>query len=76
MFKDVPGIWWGVLACGIVDLRKGIDGLAMIFWVKYRQNPFEKGTLFYSAVSGKTESRDFCGWVSVKSDVYDIIVMD
>ena len=29
-----------------VDLRKGIDGLAMIIGDKYKQNPFEKGTLF------------------------------
>lgn len=28
------------------DLRKGIDGLAMIIGDKYKQNPFEKGTLF------------------------------
>lgn len=35
-----------VLACGTVDLRKGIDGLAMIIGDKYKQNPFEKGTLF------------------------------
>ena len=35
-----------VLACGVVDLRKGIDGLAMIIGDKYKQNPFEKGTLF------------------------------
>lgn len=35
-----------VLACGTVDLRKGIDGLAMIIKDGYRQNPFEKGTLY------------------------------
>lgn len=35
-----------VLACGTVDLRKGIDGLAMIIGDRYKQNPFEKGTLF------------------------------
>ena len=35
-----------ILACGCVDLRKGIDGLAMIIGDKYKQNPFEKGTLF------------------------------
>lgn len=29
-----------------VDLRKGIDGLTMIIGDKYKQNPFEKGTLF------------------------------
>ena len=35
-----------VLACGTVDLRKGIDSLSMIIGDKYKQNPFEKGTLF------------------------------
>lgn len=35
-----------MLACGYVDLRKGIDGLSRIIGDKYHQNPFEKGTLF------------------------------
>ena len=35
-----------VLACGTVDLRKGINGLATIIGDRYGQNPFEKGTLF------------------------------
>lgn len=46
MLEDVPGIKRVVLACGTVDLRKGIDGLSMIIGDRYRQNPFEKGTLF------------------------------
>ena len=46
MLEDVLGIRRVVLACGTVDLRKGIDGLAMIIGDKYDQNPFEKGTLF------------------------------
>ena len=46
MLKDVLEIRRVVLACGTVDLRKGIDGLAMIIGDKYKQNPFEKGTLF------------------------------
>ena len=46
MLEDVAGIRKVVLACGTVDLRKGIDGLAMIIGDKYNQNPFEKGTLF------------------------------
>ena len=46
MLEDVAGIRKVVLACGAVDLRKGIDGLAMIIGDKYKQNPFEKGTLF------------------------------
>ena len=46
MLEDAAGIRRVVRACGIVDLRKGIDGLAMIIGDKYKQNPFEKGTLF------------------------------
>ncbi|MCQ2602139.1 MAG: IS66 family insertion sequence element accessory protein TnpB [Treponema sp.] len=46
MLEDVAKIQRVVLACGTVDLRKGIEGLSMIIGDKYRQNPFEKGTLF------------------------------
>ena len=46
MLEDAAGIRRVVLACGTVDLRKGIDGLAMIIGDQYGQNPFEKGTLF------------------------------
>lgn len=45
MLKDAAGIRRGVIACGFVDLRKGIDGLAQIIGSQYAQNPFEKGTL-------------------------------
>ena len=46
MLEDAAGIRRVVLACGTVDLRKGIDGLATIIGDKYGQNPFEKGTPF------------------------------
>ena len=46
MLKDAAGIRRVVTACGFVDLRKGIDGLAQIIGSRYGQNPFEKGTLF------------------------------
>ena len=46
MLEDAAGIRRVVLACGYVDLRKGVDGLSMIIGDKYRQNPFEKGTRF------------------------------
>ena len=42
MLEDAAGIRRVILACGCVDLRKGIDGLAMIIGDKYKQNPFEK----------------------------------
>lgn len=31
----------------MIDLRKGIDGLATIIGDQYHQNPFEKGTIFF-----------------------------
>ena len=43
MLEDAAGIRRVVLACGTVDLRKGIDGLATIIGDRYGQNPFEKG---------------------------------
>ena len=46
MLEDAAGIRRVVVCCGKVDLRKGIDGLAMIIGDKYKHNPFEKGTLF------------------------------
>jgi len=46
MLENAAGIRRAVLACGTVDLRKGIDGLAMIIGDKYKQDPLEKGTLF------------------------------
>lgn len=46
MLEDAFRIRRVVLACGMVDLRKGIDGLSMIIGDTYHQNPFEKGTLF------------------------------
>ena len=46
MLEDAAGIRRVVIACGYVNLRKGIDGLSMIIGDRYHQNPFEKGTLF------------------------------
>lgn len=46
MLENTAKIKRVVLACGTVDLRKGVDGLSMIIGNKYGQNPFEKGTLF------------------------------
>ncbi len=41
MLENVAKITRVVLACGTVDLRKGIDGLSMIIGDKYKQNLFE-----------------------------------
>ena len=41
MLEDATGIRRVVIACGYVDLRKGIDGLSMIIGGRYHQNPFE-----------------------------------
>ena len=46
MLENVAKVTRVVLAGGTVDLRKGIDGLSVIIGDKYKQNPFEKGTLF------------------------------
>lgn len=46
MLEDVLEIRRVIIATGYVDLRKGIDGLARIIGDQYKQNPFEKGTLF------------------------------
>ncbi len=46
MLGDYTNILRIVLACSMVDLCKGIDGLTMIIGGKYKLNPFEKGALF------------------------------
>ena len=46
MLEDAAKIRRVVMACGYVDLRKGIDGLAKIVGDQYKLNPFEAGTLF------------------------------
>lgn len=38
MLEDAAAIRKVVIACGYVDLRKGIDGLSMIIGDRYRQN--------------------------------------
>ena len=76
MLEDAAGIRRVVLACGTVDLRKGIDGLATIIGDKYGQNPFEKGTLFLFC--GKRSDRckglleqDSCFYINaLKQDGY------
>ena len=59
MLEDAAGIRRVVIACGYVDLRKGIDGLSMIIGDRYHQNPFEKGTLFLFCGRRPIASRDF-----------------
>ena len=40
MLEDAGGIRRVVLACGFVDLHKGIDGLAQIIGSPYDLKPF------------------------------------
>lgn len=40
MLEDAGGIRRVVLACGFVDLHKGIDGLAQIIGSQYDLKPF------------------------------------
>ena len=51
MLENVAKITRVVLACGTVDLRKGIDGLSMIIGDKYKQNPFEISLLLLTVYS-------------------------
>ena len=46
MLAEAAGVKKIVIACGRVDLRKGIDGLAQLIGTKYHLNPFEKDVLF------------------------------
>lgn len=46
MLNDTADIRQIVIACGFVDLRKGIDGQAQVIGSRYDLNSFEKGTLF------------------------------
>ena len=62
MLEDAAAIRKVVIACGYVDLRKGIDGLSMIIGDRYRQNPFEKAPCFYSVAGGRTGARGCSGW--------------
>ena len=48
MLEDAAGIRRVVIACGYVDLRKGIDGLSMIIGDRYHQNPFDVYDLIFT----------------------------
>ena len=60
MLEDAAGIRRVVIACGYVDLRKGIDGLSMIIGDRYHQNPFEKGTEYYGTAGSSAIIRFCC----------------
>ena len=40
MLENYLGIKRVGIACGVVDLREGIDGLSMIIGDRYYQNPY------------------------------------
>ena len=65
MLEDAAGIRRVVIACGYVDLRKGIDGLSMIIGDRYHQNPLKRELYSCSVADGPTASRDFYGWETV-----------
>ena len=46
MLNDAKGFKKIVVCCGKTDLRRGMDGLAMIIKNHYSMDPFEPGTLF------------------------------
>ena len=57
MLEDAAGIRRVVLACGTVDLRKGIDGLATIIKIHSR-----RGRSFCFAGSVPIGAKGSCGW--------------
>jgi len=46
MLRDGIGFTRVIVCCGVVDLRKGIDGLNSYVSLNYNLNTIEKGTLF------------------------------
>ena len=46
MLREATGIKRVIVACGRVDLRRGIDGLAAMIRLAYGLDPLEEGTLF------------------------------
>ena len=70
MLDDAAGIRRVVIACGYVDLRKGIDGLSMIIGDRYHQNPFEKGTLFLFCGRRSVTSKDLPAKKSLISGIH------
>ena len=62
MLKDLTCFKEIYIACGRTDLRRGIDGLAMIIKEQFRRDPFQKDVLFL-----------FCG---TKQDRFKGLVWD
>ena len=46
MLREAAGIKRIIIACGRVDMRKGITGLSTLVRLAYGLDPFEEGTLF------------------------------
>ena len=46
MLNDAIGSKAVYIACGYIDLQRGIDGLSVIIDTTFHLNPFEPGTLF------------------------------
>ena len=67
MLEDAAGIRRVVIACGYVDLRKGIDGLSMIIGVRPPLPGIDNEGIFTlrNVADGPTASRDFYGWETV-----------
>lgn len=67
MLEDSAGIRRVVLACGYVDLRKGIDGLSISLVTDIIRILLKKEPSSSSAADGLTGSKAFSGWVTVSS---------
>ena len=62
MLENVAKITRVVLACGTVDLRKGIDGLSMIIGDSISKIRLKKELCSYSVGDVPTESKVSYGW--------------
>ena len=65
MLEDAAGIRRVVLACGTVDLRKGIDGLATIIGISTDKIRLKREPSFYSVGNVLIDAKDSCGWAQV-----------
>ena len=52
MLEDAAGIRRVVIACGYVDLRKGIDGLATMVQQQFELDPFTNTLFLFCGRSG------------------------
>jgi transposase len=60
MLRDATCFKKIILVCGRTDMRKGINGLAAVAQLQYRQSPVEEGTLFLFCGRSRTVLKGLC----------------